>query len=94
MRDRAVFPHKSSQFIEGIGLSNGASLNPEYGYFGISIVAPAEKDAFNSKLNIVTKKNFLVEYPVDTMGCGTEGSKVKVSLLIVLIDFRKNGTVF
>jgi hypothetical protein len=93
LRDRAVFPHKSSQFIEGIGLSNGASLNPEYGYFGISIVAPGEKDAFNPELNIVTKRNFLVEYPVATMGCGTEDSKVKVSSLFALILFRKNGIV-
>lgn len=47
LRDKPVYPHKESSFIEGIGLGNSAPIDPRFGYFSISIVAPAEKEEFN-----------------------------------------------
>jgi hypothetical protein len=84
LRDKPVYPHKESSFIEGIGLGNSAPIDPRFGYFSISIVAPAEKEEFNQELNTRIKKNYLVEYPVATMSCGEEDSKVRVSPLNIL----------
>jgi hypothetical protein len=85
LRDETVFPHSSSNFIEGFGLANGFRLDPAIGYLSVSIEVPFEIESWNEELNQNIVTSVQVEIPLPTAQCSASQNLTVRKSLVVMV---------